>query len=353
MIGLTTTRNGLKPLKHSSLKARLFVCLTFGTLAMVVGTCIAYSILYPPIWTERLPLLNSTGYPLIITDRRVASDVSFDELTRFLANDTTVMADYVYPNYTCGDFAVRLHDDAEAQGIRSGVVGISLNVTGFDDTNASIDGLLKSNVTGVAERGHAVNVFNTTDRGLVYIDGTGITKSEKAWGRKPLYMVTYIQKNDTLGEISVNQSESLNYSYYKQREARYLAYYQNASEYNRAAKQFNVDIAAFNATFDAYDRDMKAFSEEYDNYSAQLKDYMNRSFPDPEAGARLESWRVRLVTELKALNDRLNGIQEQSAAINNKEKQLIKNRQAIEHSEEAGWAMVKPMGIVENVETYW
>jgi hypothetical protein len=53
----------------------------------------------------------------------------------------------------CADFAERLHNNAENAGIRCGYISLD-----FDD--------------GV---GHALNVFETIDRGLVYIDCTGIS----------------------------------------------------------------------------------------------------------------------------------------------------------------------------------
>jgi len=54
----------------------------------------------------------------------------------------------------CGDFAERLHNNAEKAGIRCAYV--SINLAGYSG-------------------GHALNAFQTTDRGLVYIDDTGIT----------------------------------------------------------------------------------------------------------------------------------------------------------------------------------
>jgi hypothetical protein len=51
----------------------------------------------------------------------------------------------------CADFAERLHNNAENAGIRCGYISLD-----FDD--------------GV---GHALNVFETIDRGLIYIDDTG------------------------------------------------------------------------------------------------------------------------------------------------------------------------------------
>jgi len=52
----------------------------------------------------------------------------------------------------CCDFAERLHNDAEMAGIRCAYVSITLAGT----------------------TGHACNAFQTTDRGLVYIDDTGL-----------------------------------------------------------------------------------------------------------------------------------------------------------------------------------
>jgi ribosomal protein L37AE/L43A len=62
----------------------------------------------------------------------------------------------------CADFAERLHNNAEKAGIRCGHV--SLDMTGYTDPN---------NLGIKSNAGHACNVFETTDRGLVYIDCTG------------------------------------------------------------------------------------------------------------------------------------------------------------------------------------
>jgi hypothetical protein len=51
--------------------------------------------------------------------------------------------------YVCSDFAKALHDNAEAAGIKAGWVGA-------EGAN------------------HAFNVFETTDKGTVYIDCTGV-----------------------------------------------------------------------------------------------------------------------------------------------------------------------------------
>ena len=147
----------------------------------------------------------------------------------FLNNDTSDMADYVSPDYTCGDFAVHLHDDAEAQGIRCGIVGVALNVSGYTGLDARYVIPSQLGAGNDSDTGHGFTVFNTTDRGLVYIDATGVTSEEKAQGRQPHYMVVYFKQGMPLGEIGVNQSESLDYAYYQQKESQYQAYDQNIS----------------------------------------------------------------------------------------------------------------------------
>jgi hypothetical protein len=64
----------------------------------------------------------------------------------------------------CADFAERLHNNAEMAGIRCGYV--SLDMTGYTDP---------SNMGIAPDSGHACNVFEATDRGLIYIDCTGIS----------------------------------------------------------------------------------------------------------------------------------------------------------------------------------
>lgn len=62
----------------------------------------------------------------------------------------------------CADFAERLHNNAEKAGIRCGYV--SLDMVGYSDPY---------NLGIKSDAGHACNVFETTDKGLIYIDCTG------------------------------------------------------------------------------------------------------------------------------------------------------------------------------------
>ncbi len=297
--------------------------------------------------------MNATGQQLTITEYRYAVNVSYDELILFLHNDTSDMADYVYPNYTCGDFAVHLHDDAEAHGIRSGIVGVTLNTSGYTGMDTRYIKPSRLGAVNDSDIGHGFTIFNTTDRGLVYIDATGVTSDEKAQGRQPHFMVVYFKKGMPLGEIWVNQSESLDYDYYQQKESQYQAYEQKISEYNNEVKAFNSETKAFNITFKAYTSDRDSFETEYDRFSAELTDLEDANVPQQEMPKQLDIWREGLIDWQDALNVKLGIIKNQSDEIDAKKNMLNEKRTEIERSEEAGWEMTTPLGVVDNVAVYW
>ncbi len=80
-----------------------------------------------------------------------AHDPTYDEMAAFLATDDTATKKYDMPNFTCADFAAELQNNAESQGLNCGY--------------ASMEFYGK-------EGGHAVDVFDTVDRGPVYVDAT-------------------------------------------------------------------------------------------------------------------------------------------------------------------------------------
>jgi hypothetical protein len=84
-----------------------------------------------------------------------ATDPSWTELKQFLMNDSTDQVVYDDSEFVCADFAEMLHNNAENSGIRAAYVTL-------DFTGQTV--------------GHAINAFNTTDRGIVYIDDTGRTE---------------------------------------------------------------------------------------------------------------------------------------------------------------------------------
>jgi hypothetical protein len=95
------------------------------------------------------------GHRIQLFNCNHSEDPTWAELEAFLWHDQTDKTLYVergYSNsYVCADYAEALHNNAESMGIRAGYVHIELASGGY----------------------HALNAFNTIDRGLVFIDDTG------------------------------------------------------------------------------------------------------------------------------------------------------------------------------------
>ncbi len=100
----------------------------------------------PPYRANLRPRFNLKNNP-------GATDVPWSELISFLLEDKTDRNPYITDDYTCGEFAEDLHNNAEMNGIRAAWAVIQ-----WEDGSPP----------------HAINAFMTTDKGLVYIDVSGV-----------------------------------------------------------------------------------------------------------------------------------------------------------------------------------
>ena len=110
-----------------------------------------------------LPYKGAKENQLKITNKENVHNPTWVELRSFLFEDNTEYETYIYGERMCGEFAVRLHDNAENKGIRAAFVAVY-----FDDINTPP---------------HALNAFYIDDafnkvKELVYIDSTGFTRSQ-------------------------------------------------------------------------------------------------------------------------------------------------------------------------------
>jgi peptidoglycan hydrolase CwlO-like protein len=95
-----------------------------------------------------------------LVDNPSATDPTLAELQAFLRGDTTELHPYIAEIYDCSQFSQDLHNNAEAAGIRCGVVHIEMpNPYFYNDPEYNWK--------------HAFNCFMTTDYGLIYVDDTG------------------------------------------------------------------------------------------------------------------------------------------------------------------------------------
>ncbi|MEA1872078.1 MAG: hypothetical protein U9M91_01580 [Chloroflexota bacterium] len=106
-----------------------------------------------PVWLEaRLDGISVPGgYGM--ANRIGAKNPTYDELVDFIRKDQTDKTPYELYKYSCLDYARDIHNNAETAGIRAGLVILNQD---------------SESVLG----GHALNVFDTTDKGLIFVDCT-------------------------------------------------------------------------------------------------------------------------------------------------------------------------------------
>ncbi len=109
-------------------------------------------------------LVGADGHYITLKNNPDATNHSWEQLKTFLLRDKTDSILYDFDTFVCADFAERLHNNAEAEGIRAAFVSIWLGPCSYFPTSG----------------GHALNAFETSDKGLVFIDCTGFISGVNA-----------------------------------------------------------------------------------------------------------------------------------------------------------------------------
>ena len=237
------------------LKIRVRKRLRLGVIsAVIVGiaiTCFLVVTSFLPtedtsryIYTQEFLEVGGDNEPIELINNPDAINPTYAQLTAFLLEDTTddnAYIEYGLKAYVCADFAEGLHNNAEVAGIKAAWVGIDI-----EDN----------------EEGHALNAFETTDKGLVYIDCMLDDT------------VAYIEEGKPYGTISIDKVESLQYSFYE--------------KYRQKIQEFETRLEAFNSEVEQYNQEISG------------KTYIIGS----TESARIAAWKDRLEEEEQAL-DRL------------------------------------------------
>ncbi len=122
-----------------------------------------YNYLNTSYFGESSHYVGADGHTITLVNNESAVDPSYKQLVEFIKEDKTNEILYNNTSFVCSDAAERVHNNAETIGFRSAWVYID-----FTNERATINPTTNALVVG-----HACNLFNTTDKGLVAIDCTG------------------------------------------------------------------------------------------------------------------------------------------------------------------------------------
>jgi hypothetical protein len=106
--------------------------------------------------------VGADGHRITLLVNESAVNPTFQQLVDFIKADKTNEIPYNSSSFVCGDYAELIQNNAEMSGYRCAWVSID-----FTGESSETDP-----VTGIVKIGHACNLFNTVDKGLIGIDCT-------------------------------------------------------------------------------------------------------------------------------------------------------------------------------------
>jgi hypothetical protein len=169
---------------------------------------------------------GGNGQAIILTHNATAVNPTFDELVAFIQADATDTRKYVATGpdaYVCADFAEEVHNNAEAAGIRA--AWVSLLFEGTDE-------------------GHALNAFETSDQGLVYIDCTN--SGSQSNGTRSWDAIAYIETGKPYGVLPIERVLASQEDYYRLEYDFYEECKNAWQEYRTKLKTYNEEVDRFN-----------------------------------------------------------------------------------------------------------
>lgn len=187
-----------------------------------------------PYRSEKIPYSKASGSSICLINYKNATDPTWDELITFLWKDGTDDHFYMNGSFVCADFAEMLHNNAEVSGIKAAWVSVDF----------------------VVGDGHALNAFNTTDNGLVYVDCTGgfpsqmriklIDPGNEREADREYDKIAYVVRGRRYGLIGIGKATSQEYWFYEE-------YMEKWDEYEGELETYNRDVEEYNKSTEDYE----------------------------------------------------------------------------------------------------
>lgn len=246
---------------------------------------------------NEISVKKPSGENVHLTNYNHAKDPTWAELIAFLEEDNTDDNPYKEDSFNCTNFAEMLHNNAEKAGIKAAFVTIDF----------------------AEPPGHALNAFNTTDKGLVYIDNTGEGFSEMrqdSFGKDEIKCerdkVIYASENKEIGAISTDYPsiDPTSYQFYEdylklwtEVEANLRQYNKEVTDYNQKAKQYENKVKTLEKDQQAYDKLLDDYNQKLEAISAELDQKYDSKFA--EINNKKENLNAWLNNERAIINNKI------------------------------------------------
>jgi len=276
------------------------------------------------IYEDGKILVGADGEPIELINNPNATNPTYAMLVDFIKEDSTDEHLYSIFSYVCSDFAEDVHNNAEAAGIRT--AWVSIDFEGNDE-------------------GHALNAFETTDRGLVYIDCTGEGFESLLSGHSTSWDdVAYVEIGKEYGLLPIDRAESLSYSFYEEYERKWQEYEKLVSDYNDEVTLYNQAVTSYeDASYGIPPPEAPDISE----HGTSLEE-IRRLF------AALLEWQTEMEAWKAGREDWETEMEAQWVELTDWGARLQEKRQLIDElGEELGDFRFEPLGIVEDINVYW
>jgi len=309
--------------------------------------------------------VGADGKPIELIYNPNATNPTYAELIAFIKEDTSDSKVYSEGFSMCADFAEDVHNSAETKGIRAAWVSI--------DFRESSDG-------------HAMNAFETTDRGVVYVDCTGASSVERLRqtledspsqtpSPKPTSRdnIAYVEIGKEYGCICVDKAKS-SYSFYEEykqkrqeRNGLLSEYGEEVMQYNREIEPWKVRLDGSKQMIDRVAKEYEMMLGDYNNEVAQYTQEIEQKVYQEGSSelAALVAWKLRLEEKSRAIDKAYQEYERLRGDYTNEVAQYFQGLQAWEVrlegkkrvinelGEELGDSWFEPLGIVEDIHIHW
>jgi hypothetical protein len=283
-------------------------------------------------WNHTLSVQDGGNGSITVREYRKARPVSYNDMVQFLAMDDTDR-NPGRANATSADFAVRLHDNAEAAGLLNAIVLVHF---------------IEENYTTY------LNAFATVEKGVVYIDDLNTVDPVLSTIFKPHDNVAYLAYGSKMGALPIELiGGNLDYDYFLNQNAMIDPIFKDAMLYIEGIGGLDFDLSLYQERLQANKDSYTRYLEDRAKLDAEMKQYrsnfQNRTTDWPTLVRRSEG----LDQKLNEIRYTSNMLEQEKQLLDKRQDNLDKKRESLAAREENKWLSYYPRVTVKEIQILW